>query len=203
MQPVDVWEDLQTQGELLVQSEHPHFSGNSHLFMRPAYDWMRQQMALRLPNYQGHYPWWAHNFCLDLRRWRWHTSSSSEWFVRIELNIPTQHVLLSSYSAWDCVLSRAYLPAAVEWEDYERAIDQWWAELEQAGIEVQIGIKTPCVPYPEPWESRMKTSWERIFDVEARQSSDIIQATFEKLQLADVVKVTKFRSERGRIASKF
>lgn len=38
----------------------------------------------------------------------------------------------------------------------------------------------------------MTASWERIFDVDDLRETNTIQACFERLDLADVVKVTLF-----------
>jgi hypothetical protein len=77
----------------------------------------------------------------------------------------------------------------VVWEDFEQELDAWQAEVARHGVEVYRHN-----PYPEPWETQMKVSWEHIFEVEARCSTEKVQATFERLELAQVVKVTEFSS---------
>jgi hypothetical protein len=53
---------------------------------------------------------------------------------------------------------------------------------------------------PEPWRSQTIASWQRIFefDMLARsgQFEDEVQATFERLDLADVIAVTEFTARR-------
>ncbi len=70
---------------------------------------------------------------------------------------------------------------------YEAQCWAWELELEAQGID---GRRDQ--PLPEPHESRMIASWERIFDVERYQERETIQATFERLALEDVVRVTEF-----------
>ena len=75
------------------------------------------------------------------------------------------------------------------WEDYERELDAWQEEAVRHGVDV-YGHN----PFVEPWETQMQASWQRIFDVEERRPTETIQATFERLELGDVVKVTEFTS---------
>lgn len=56
IQPPAIWESLRRTGHLyvdLAQYSDPAFLVRH----REEYDWMREQMAQRLPGYQGHYPW--------------------------------------------------------------------------------------------------------------------------------------------------
>ena len=193
IQSPDVWNALQEQKTLLVDPNHPTFV--SHIDGFPdAYDWMREQMTQRISDYSGHYPWWAYEHFLDLRFYRWHTHPSGQRLVRLELVIPREKVLLSAYGDWHCVLNRAYLPASILEEDYDREMAAWEEAAKRSGIEVSYGRPKVVVPYPEPWEMQMQTSWEHVFDVEARRPTQTIQATFEELKLAEVVKATEFAS---------
>jgi hypothetical protein len=72
--------------------------------------------------------------------------------------------------------------------------EAWSAELKQHGLWASRSL-------PEPWNTRRAASWERIFDVDmlarSGQFEDEVQATFERLDLADVIAVTEFTA-RGR-----
>ena len=149
-----------------------------------SYNWMRGQMHRRLPGYGGRYPWWAYEHKPDLRRR--HTDDPGR-FVRLELAVSPERVLLSAYGAWHYVLNPMYLPQAVDDEGYEREGDTWKEELKRHGLDPYRSH-----PLPDPWHSRMIASWERIFDVDDLRATNTIQACFECLDLADVVKVTFF-----------
>ncbi len=180
IQPLWVWERLCKQKSLFSDpSQLEHF-----LDWKEDYDWMRNQMRRRLPNYLGHYPWWAYDYKTDLRHR--HTDSSGQ-HVRLELGVPQERVLLSAYGAWHCALNKLYLPYAIEDAEYQHESDAWDEELERYGLNPYSGY-----PLPEPWQTRMTASWERIFDVDDLRETNTIQACFEHLDLEDVLKVTVF-----------
>ena len=186
-QPPEVWAKLLEQGVLYVDESHERFADNSDQTVIAAYDWMRQQMHLRIPGYEWHYPWWAYTHFLDLRFYRFHTWPPYTSTVRIELCLPADKVLLSSYDAWHCVLNRQYLPDAPDWDSYERDLDAWEDQVRQV---VQDASHSSILC--EPWESRLRASWERIFDGNVTASQQVIQATFEQLNLSNVRRATMF-----------
>jgi|SRR5579871_237589 len=180
LQALPVWEALQ-QGETLYVD--PARSENVADF-REAYRWMCTQMRARLADYQGHLPWWAwHTPKPDLRTVRWRYPADIS-YVRLELTLPPERVLLSDRTGWVSVLNGYYLAfSATEAQAWEREL-------------AAQGISYPQWPLPEPWHSRVLQSWERIFDLNALQahgwSPDRLQATFERLEPADVVEATTF-----------
>lgn len=189
IQPLAVWHSLCQQETLYVDATHPKFLDSIDDF-REGYEWMRQQMAQRIPGYEGYYPWWAYDYKLDLRSWRYQTYPPYMRYVRLALAIPQEKVLLSAYGDWHFVLNRWYLPYATDGDEAMQELDAWDAEASQQGADVfsrQL--------LPEPWESQLRASWERIFDVDRLRATNTIQATFERLELADVLKVTEFVSQ--------
>ena len=148
-----------------------------------SYEWMRGQMRCRLPGYEGRHPWWAYDYKPDLRRYK----PGAGQMVRLELAVPPEHVLLSSCGAWHYVLNLWYLPHSVVGEEHARESNAWEEELERHGLNPFSG-RWP----PDPWQSRMVASWERIFDVDDLRETNTIQACFECLDFADVVRVTFF-----------
>lgn len=175
-----VWERLQREKELLYDP------GRLPTHLQPFYEWMRQQMAKRLPCYQGHYPWWAWvrwtgaQPMPDLRSWsnELHYFPPEEPMVRLELLLPDQDVLCSDFGSWCLVLFNEY----VAQRQTER---EHWESL---------------APQQRTRE-RLEHSWEAIFDldethwdVEWRRCNPIrVQGVFECLRLKDVRKVTHFR----------
>jgi hypothetical protein len=55
-----------------------------------------------------------------------------------------------------------------------------------------IGLQGNEPILPEPFETRRRKSWDRIFEVETRRETNSIQATVERLALEDIRKVTEF-----------
>jgi Domain of unknown function (DUF3841) len=187
IQPFAVWERLRRCQALYVDSV---LSDQDFLTQ---YDWMREQMARRLQDYQGHSPWWAwFRPKPDLRRWHACCAAAGSRGVRLELAVPAERVLLSNEATWLCVLNGWYLGRTRA--EYEA----WNREIERESLDDSAGR------LPEPWAARVVASWEHIFDIEALAAgdewSDAVQATFERLELADVVAVTEFTArEHGRL----
>ena len=183
VQTPDVWERLQRERVLYADPDciDPH--------RRDAFDWMREQMARRVPGYTGGYPWWAfYQQKPDLRKWGWpgRSRSPGRLQVRLQLAVPAEQVLLSDFDTWGHVLNENLLSRS------EGEADAWDDELRMSGIH------QPGNTLPEPWNGWMRRSWEQIFDFEALAASewgyrvDWVQATFERLELAFVVGVTEF-----------
>ncbi len=187
VQPEEVWLNLQEQKSLFVDPKQSH----TYQEWPDSVEWMRKQMRKRLPTYRGNYPWWAWFYPKpDIRKLRHGTYSDiPETYVRIELLIPENRVLISNLQAWDWVLLGAAVPYTSSEADY-------WLNLSDT---FEGGV------LPSHLQSRSKSTWERIFerDLTSRhQSSDTLdnpmwqenlwQATFEELRLDDVSKVTVF-----------
>jgi Domain of unknown function (DUF3841) len=176
----EVWEKLQRDKDLLYDPDYLP----AHL--QPFYEWMCQQMVKRLPDSQGHYPWWA---------WvRWTTEKSmpdlrsrdndlnyfppEEPVVRLELFVPDQQVLRSDFGSWCSVLFNEYVAKT------EAEAEQWehLAPLHRT-------------------KERLEQSWEAIFDLDethwnlARRNFNPvrIQGVFEHLRLEYVRGITHFR----------
>jgi hypothetical protein len=175
-----VWEQLQRDKELFY--DPTRLSGH----LQPFYEWMRQQMAKQLPDYQGHYPWWAwvswapQKPMPDLRSW----DQELNYFppeapaVRLELLVPDQEVLCSDFGSWCRVLSHEYIAKT------QTEVEQW----------------EHLAPVHRTRE-RLEYSWQAIFDldethwnVEWRSYNPVrIQGVFERLRLEQVRRVTHFR----------
>ena len=178
--PFALWERLQGENELFYDPDCLPAQ------LQPFYEWMRQQMATRLPNYQGQYPWWAWVRWTPEKRMPDLRSRSCElnYFppeepaVRLELLIPDQDVLCSDFGSWCLVLFNEY-------------VAQTQAEVEQWEHLAPLQRK----------RERLEHSWEAIFDldethwnVDQRSSNPVrIQGTFEYLRLEQVRGVTHFR----------
>jgi hypothetical protein len=176
----DVWEKLQHDKELLYDPEYlPSPLGSW-------YEWMRQQMAKRLANYQGHCPWWAwvrwtnEKPMPDLRSWdnELNCFAEEEAAVRLELVLADHEVLCSDFGSWCLALTDEYVAKT-------QAEQQHWESL---------------APQQQTHD-RLEQSWEAIFDLNEthwdipwRTYNPLrVQGVFEHLRLQDVTKVTHFR----------
>lgn len=165
----------------------------------PAYTWIAEEMGRRTdgpPPARVRYPLWAWKQWAgpgrarpDLRAIRHHYEGP---FVRVEIELPGEHVLLSDYEAWHHVLNGWFLAAS------EAESDAFEADLKAAGI---------CGgwPYREPFHSRVVESWQRIFDLNwsvegwtAPIEKKSIQATFWRLDASQVRDATMWE---GRTAA--
>jgi hypothetical protein len=188
IKPIAFWDTLRAKRELYVDPTHTGFMPLYPDFedFLPCYDWLREQMKARTVGYKENYPWWAWAEKPDLRYWRhryYRQEDGSERYVRLELSVPQEQVLLSDFYDWYHVLWWTYFPISDEEEE------AWEAEMEANGL------RSNQEDLPEPFETRRRASWERIFDVEARPKPGAvnpIQATFERLDVEQVLGVTEF-----------
>lgn len=156
-------------------------------FFKPAYNWLVDQMASKIGNPpEGiDYPMWAwHTYdwkrkSSDLRQ---RQGTRGEKFVRLEIDIPDENVVLSDFDAWHFVLSNQYMPEVYNENDWDEAFDIF----EKKSLEEQNIIK--------------EKSWEDIFNLSPVHSDWInrgqyIQATFWKLDKSQIIKVKHFISK--------
>jgi len=190
IQPIEVWTALQREGVLYVEEAlTPDLDG-----FRREYDWLREQARRRIRGYGGRYPWWAYDTKPDLRKHRFDAGPPGSRHVRLELAVTEEEVLLSDYGGWLYVLNAFYLPCATRGAAWlgEDDDDGWDTELDE------LGISSWVRPLPEPYQSRLEQSWERIFNTDGLRGTDNLQATFERLALEDVVAVTEFTTQARR-----
>jgi hypothetical protein len=159
IQPWDVWEQVKVQGALTVD---PRYVANLH----HCYDWLKEQLALRLPGYTGCYPWWAYCSRPDLRRER-HKEPREERAVLIELGLPRNRVLTFPFWAWDLIFQGQFLSTSrresERWHRRLRAAvpdeDEYYLRrVREAAPGEVVGI------LPEPWLTELELSWEQLFD---------------------------------------
>ncbi len=180
IQPLQVWELLSEQKVLYVQ---PNLCEECSFFP-DEYSWMCRKMNEHLFDYQGHLPWWGWHYPKPDLRYYSRRGVNKVQKVRIELDLPDPKVLLSHESAWLAVLNGLY----VGYTDSES--EKWYQEMKEHGLNEWRR------PLPEPWESQLVKSWDKIFDLDNLNNSggwsDVVQASFEELKLVDVVKVQPF-----------
>jgi len=83
--------------------------------MKRPYEFMRRQMAKRLPNYTGEYPIWAYVEKLDLRCCRAEYKYET---VLMTIDVPDERVLISDFDGWHFVMNNGFFSIS-EKEDEE------------------------------------------------------------------------------------
>ncbi len=166
----------------------------------PAYQWMIHQMKTRIgePPAGVTHPVWAWYQWMDARRrlpdlrYKAHMGKG-EAGVRIEFRKPADQILLSDFYLWHQPLCyRGYIGASeADTDEFEEHMHR---ALKAAGIAVG-----DFENYPPACRTRIKKSWERIFDPSFNDpyggedwSRRSIQATLWQVSLDEVVKVTRF-----------
>jgi Domain of unknown function (DUF3841) len=186
VQPWEVWEAVESRGALAVD---PRFSANLHR----CYEWLQAQLLRRLPGYTGHYPWWAYGTRPDLRRVR-HQQPYGARRVLIELDLPTERVMVFPFWAWDCIFYERFLsPSRRESEDWKKRLLKAVPNAEDTD------------PLPEPWQTELEASWERLFDPKLPARGWLVgrapplserEVVFEVLDRGSVRRVTPFVGAR-------
>ncbi len=177
IQAVAVWERFQQCGVLHADGRRicRHF--------RPAYRWLMEQMAQRIPDYSGCFPiWFWHSPKPDLRHGG--HLASGECGVRIELELPRERVLLFDFQTWHCVLNRWHLSLSRresrEWDRKTKGFDQH------------------ATPLPPPLEAELQASWERVFEFDRLRRTKLwgpveeIQGVTECVLLEEVRRADEF-----------
>jgi hypothetical protein len=141
-----------------------------------------------IPGYAGHYPWWAYCSRPDLRRER-HFKLRGERYALIELDLPLDRVVLFPCGAWDRIYIGEFLsPVRGECEQWERRLREAVPDLETD-------------PLPEPWQTELEASWQRLFDPELPVQGWPLdepwrfserEAVFEVLERRSVRRITPF-----------
>lgn len=189
IQPLTLYDKLIENGTLYCDPKQDGFWGLISEEFRVAYDWLAEQMRLRVgqPPKGVQYPFWAWALIdgvskkPDLRRTEFNNYIGDN--VVLELEIPDDKVLLSDEENWHYVLNDWYLHDVNDGEDKWDEVDAWFDNLP---IDEQNSVK--------------RKSWERIFyKYDLDNDWKFVQATFWELRAAQIKSVRKFTG-RGRKA---
>ena len=182
IQSIQTWHALRQQGVLRCDAERV-WDGYA-----AAYDWMRSQMAKRIPGYGGGYPIWGwYRPKQDLRSWRHRWKEPSALLIA---EVPAERVVLSDFDAWHMVLNTGYLSLTEEESDY---------------YENHVLPAARYEDMPRQYQAIVEANWERIFDLEALSRSPLwtiegqdpcIQACVEHVELTEVVRAKPFNMLR-------
>jgi hypothetical protein len=104
--------------------------------------------------------------------------------VRVELELPRDHLLLFDFETWHCVLNRWHL--SLSWQESR----EWDRRVK--------GLDQHRTPFPEPFESELQATWERVFDLDRLRRTklwgpiDQVQGITEYVRLDEVKRVEEF-----------
>ena len=191
IQPLCLYKNLLARGILHCDPEKEGFWGLDYDEFRNAYDWIAEQMKLRigLPPKGVHYPFWAWALIdgvskkPDLRRIEFNNYVGEN--VIMELEVPDNDVLLSDEVNWHYVLNDWYLHDVNDEEGKWEENDAWFDNLPS---DVKESVK--------------RNSWEKIFDKDETDNDwDFVQATFWELRVEQVKNIRKFTG-RGKEVSR-
>lgn len=185
IQPIEIWEELKTKGYYICDPKKAEYIYDNKINLKKQYLWLVNQMCDRVGKQPDgvHFPVWAwHTYNSkhkkpDLRHRGYQEPGSK--CVCMEIDIPSDQVLLSDFDGWHFVLGDFYYYQDDSEEEFDR-IEEWLDTLsdEQRTLEIE-------------------KSWLHIFDVERLESDwnavgRYIQATFWMLKLEQVKEVKYF-----------
>lgn len=171
IQPQDVWEKLQTNGVVRVDS----WMTDSDF--AEAYHWLKLQMRKRIYGYSGGDLFWAWVEKPPYEEY-FMGGKFGQPLVCLEVEISSDRVLLSDYESWHFVLMNSYLSRS------EKEFDNFARRKMSSDLRKEIS-----------------KSWEKIFGVNRTQGGSgwlseevLLQATFEYLKRSDVRNVEYFEA---------
>lgn len=170
VQHIGAWEAARNRGYLTGSEEHAYqFDEDDGRMWSRAYEWLREQMRLRLPGYSGELPIWAFDEKPDLRcQWR-----HDREHVLLKIDVPRQRLVLTDYDKWHGVLNGWYLEAA--------------HELSETGEDDR----------PERTPDEIRASWVEVFNIGRETALErhwwgdrsTVQACVDRVYLDEVKKV--------------
>lgn len=131
------------------------------------YDWMRDQMKTRIPDFSGDYPIWCHLG----------TISPTFTKVCIKARVPRKRILLSHYHRWEEVLN--FWPLALDPESEDPNTDL-----------IPLGGFPDIASVPDI----VKDTWTRVFDLNQKTNkyhdASQVQACVDRIFTSEIVSVT-------------
>jgi hypothetical protein len=149
IQPREVWQQMRRGDSVRVDPEHLKYGGE-----RPwQYDWLSAALSRSRSGFDGGWAWWLCCEEPDLGRSRSATLPGGPEQALIELELPEDRCATFPLWMWETIYTRHYIALTRE------ELDNWYRELHSAVPNREVW------PLPEPWRSRLESSWERMFDL--------------------------------------
>lgn len=186
---------------LLTEQGHLHYldewleKDEDFCYWNTPFLWMAEHLRIKAgdPPEGVKYPLWAWHQWDGAKRPRPDLRSGSIGTTgtvayRVEFEIDPNDVILSDFSTWSCVLNGWHLPwNEADYEDFD-------ARLKKAGLS-----KFVEGDLPEPWQSEIRQSWLRVFDLshsdtyitEPMEKKEV-QACYWQLRAEQIRKVDRF-----------
>jgi hypothetical protein len=143
-------------------------------WIRPAYEYMVEQMAKRIPNFSGEYPIWAYAWKIDLRHFRHEYNSE---LILFKIDVPEERLILSCMDGWNFVMNGSYFSLSEE------------EDLRIHGVNYD----------KKPSKRAIRKSWERIFDRDSKADPDWLgptrdfQACCDRVYLDEIVSMRQLK----------
>lgn len=116
IQPFSVWTQLGEDGEARVLPTRWSHPDNPPV----CYDWLREELAGRVKNDQGGYPWWCYCEKPDLRTHRHGSLSGGMQQVRLELEVDGARVAVFQIWGRNRICCELYLGSLRQERDWRR-----------------------------------------------------------------------------------
>lgn len=186
IQPLEVWNELQSKGYFVCDSEKSDFI-KSYKCFKDSYDWLVGEMEKRVGKRPKgiNYPIWA----WYIRDWKYKKPDlresgyglKGENLVCIEIEKKDRDVVLTDFDTWHFVLNNGYIDKSISEKEWEKNM-AWFDSLP---IRQQEKLK--------------KESWQEIFNItpfknDWMQRGRYVQATFWYLSLQEVQKIQIFKA---------
>lgn len=164
---------------------HGYRPDDDDLFEYP-YEWMRKQMAERIPNFSGDLPVWAWLKRQNERKW------TESWIPeerkvlpptpRVIALVPRKRILISCFELWHNHLNN--WPVSKTLEEQE-AFEEKWPH------NIPVGTNSD-------YQRDVEANWSEVFDIsgsrspllrEAHGQVSVIQACIDRIYLDEVVSI--------------
>lgn len=185
LQDIGAWEAAQKRGYWTGDRDYILTDRELEYSWVPQYDWMRRQMAKRIPGYSGDYPIWAYFYRHNMRQHPFQEDPT----VMLVADIPRERMVVSDYGLWHMPLNEGFV-------SFSEAEDDALDDAHKAAGHRRRQIT------PEKEEN-----WERVLRIEKHEDpavldwigrKDIFQTCIDRVYLDEIVSVTRQQGRKGR-----
>jgi hypothetical protein len=167
----------------------------------PAYTWMRDQMAERIPDFSGDYPMWGWikrpSTKPKPRRYRG-TSDN----IRLTVKVPRSRILFSDYDSWHSVLNRSLNCATeAEWDQHSEDFPWHWSmpldTTEEDKIEYRERYMASIIPTWQRCLAFNPSTDPKVLEWSGSMKYFRVQACVDRFHWNEIVGVRRFNNAAG------